>query len=75
MNVNEHLKRVSKLFALTLLLLIVGVSSWAQVRVTGKVTDVNGQPMGFVTVVIKGTSTATNTAENGTFIFNHYCPV
>jgi hypothetical protein len=35
MNVKEHLKGVSKLFALTLLLLTVGVYSWAQVRVTG----------------------------------------
>lgn len=69
MNVKEHLKGVSKLFALTLLLLFAGVCSWAQVRVTGKVIDVNGQPLGFVTVVVKGTTTATNTAENGTFTF------
>ena len=71
MNVKEHLKGVSKLFALTLLLLTVGVYSWAQVRVTGKVIDVNGQPLGFVTVVLKGTTSATNTAENGTFTLNN----
>jgi len=71
MNVKEHLKGVSKLFALTLLLLTVGVYSWAQVRITGKVIDVNGQPLGFVTVVLKGTTSATNTAENGTFTLNN----
>ncbi len=70
MNVKEHLQGTSKYFALSLLLLFVGVSSWAQVRVTGKVIDVNGQPLGFATVVVKGTTTATNTAENGTFVVN-----
>ncbi len=68
MNVREHFKRVSKLYALTIILLLSGVCSWAQVRVTGKVIDVNGQPMGFVTVIVKGTtSLATNSADNGTY--------
>jgi len=72
MNVREHFKRVSKLYALTLILLLSGVCSWAQVRVTGKVIDVNGQPMGFVTVIVKGTtSLATNSADNGTFTLNN----
>ncbi len=71
MNVTAHLKRASKLFAMTLLLLTVGVYSWAQVRVTGKVIDVNGQPLSYVTVVVKGTTTATNTADNGTFTINN----
>ena len=44
MNVKENFTRVGKLIAVTLLLLLAGVSSWAQGRVTGKVIDVNGQP-------------------------------
>lgn len=60
MNVKENFTRVGKFIAFTLLLLLAGVSSWAQGRVTGKVIDVNGQPLGFVTVVVKGTTTATS---------------
>lgn len=71
MNVKEQLQERGKYFVLSLLLLFVGVCSWAQVRVTGKVIDVNSQPLGFVTVVVKGTTTATNTAEDGTFIINN----
>ena len=71
MNVKENFTRVGKLIAVTLVLLLAGVSSWAQVRVTGKVVDVNGQPQSFVTVVVKGTTNATNTADNGTFAFSN----
>jgi len=71
MNVKEQLQERGKYFVLSLLLLFVGVCSWAQVRVTGKVIDVNSQPLGFATVVVKGTTTATNTAEDGTFIINN----
>ena len=58
MNVKENFTRVGKFIAFTLVLLLAGVSSWAQGRVTGKVIDVNGQPLGFVTVVVKGTTIA-----------------
>lgn len=71
MNVKENFTRVGKFIAFTLVLLLAGVSSWAQGRVTGKVIDVNGQPLGFVTVVVKGTTIATNTADNGTFTFSN----
>ena len=39
MNVKENFTRVGKFIAFTLLLLLAGVSSWAQGRVTGKVID------------------------------------
>ena len=47
MNVKENFTRVGKFIAFTLVLLLAGVSSWAQGRVTGKVIDVNGQPFFF----------------------------
>lgn len=71
MNANEYLNRASKLILLTLVFLFIGTQSWAQGRVTGKVVDVNGQPIGFVTVLIKGTTTGTSTADNGTYTINN----
>lgn len=71
MNVKQHFERVTKLIGLTLLLLFAGGNSWAQIRVTGKIVNVNGQPLDFVTVVVKGSKTATNTIQDGTFFLNN----
>lgn len=38
-----------------------------QYKITGKVSDVNGNPLPGVTVVVKGTSTGTVTASDGAF--------
>lgn len=71
MNAKEHLLRRAIFIAFSIVLLLTGATSWAQSQVTGRVTDVNGQPLGFVTVIVKGTTTATNSADNGTFILNN----
>ena len=49
------------------LLLLISLSSFAQVSVTGKVTDEKGNPFPGVTVLIKGTSNGTNTDVNGNY--------
>lgn len=51
------------------LFVLLGVSvAFAQIKVTGVVTDdVTGEPLPFVTVVVKGTKTTTTTGDNGFF--------
>ena len=54
--------------ATVLLLLLISASAWAQERViTGRVTDVAGNPIPGVNVIIKGTTTGTATDGDGTF--------
>ena len=57
---------MKKLLTMALLTLICTMS-FAQNRVTGKVTDTDGQPVPFASVVIKGTMTGTATEQDGTF--------
>ncbi|MHB8209546.1 SusC/RagA family TonB-linked outer membrane protein [Mucilaginibacter sp.] len=49
------------------LLLLISLSSFAQVSVSGKVTDEKGNPFPGVTILIKGTSNGTNTDVNGNY--------
>lgn len=54
--------------ATVLLLLILSLSALAQKRVvTGKITDVAGNPIPGVNVILKGTTTGTATDGNGAF--------
>ncbi|MFD0793411.1 SusC/RagA family TonB-linked outer membrane protein [Mucilaginibacter litoreus] len=58
---------MKKIIYLTLLCML-SVQAWAQVQVTGKVTDAkDGQSLIGVTVQIKGTSTGTVTDQNGNY--------
>ena len=57
---------MKKLLTMALMALICTLS-FAQSRVTGKVTDTDGQPVPFASVVIKGTMTGTATEQDGTF--------
>ena len=50
-----------------MLLALVCTMSFAQSRITGKVTDTDGQPVPFASIVIKGTMTGTATEQDGTF--------
>lgn len=55
----------------TIALLVVSVVAFAQTAVTGKVTDSkDGTPVTGVTVLVKGTTTATKTSADGTFKIN-----
>ena len=53
--------------SLLILGLLVSFSVWAQRTIRGKVTDANGNPLSGVTVSVRGTNTATQTAPDGTF--------
>src|ERR1044072_8181672 len=61
--------RLSKKFSLSfILLLLITVSSFAQVReVTGQVTDADGKPVAGVTVSVKGTAANVVTDANGNY--------
>ena len=51
----------------TLLLIILPVLADAQVRIYGKVTDADNQPIEFATVRIGGTAIGTNTGLDGSY--------
>lgn len=56
----------------TVLLLLVSVwpaLGWAQVTVSGKVTEEGGQPLPGVTIIEKGSTTGTTTQTDGTYSF------
>ncbi|WP_207632867.1 SusC/RagA family TonB-linked outer membrane protein [Foetidibacter luteolus] len=53
------------------LLFLLPVAVFAQQKVTGKVTNAkDGKPIPFATVMVKGTTVATNTDEEGVFSLN-----
>lgn len=52
------------------LLLLISLSSFAQVSVSGKVVDEKGNPFPGITVLIKGTTNGTNTDVNGNYTIN-----
>jgi len=57
-----------KFLSLFAVLLVCGLSAFSQTRlVTGKVTDQNGQPVPFATVILKGDKTGTSADANGAF--------
>lgn len=56
-----------KIFFLSCMLMLAGLTSWAQRVVSGKVTDENGNPIPGASVVIQNTKTGTVTKDDGTF--------
>jgi TonB-linked SusC/RagA family outer membrane protein len=56
-----------KIYLLLLMGLLCAFQSWAQNRITGKVTDKDGSPLAGVTIIIKSTKTATVTGPDGSF--------
>ena len=54
---------------LTLLILILGLSAKAQVKVSGKITDNKGKPVGGVSIALKDTYDGATTDSLGNFSF------
>lgn len=51
--------------------LLLSVAAWSQaVRLTGQVKNVQGEPVPFATVAVKGTSEAVSADQNGNFIIS-----
>jgi TonB-dependent SusC/RagA subfamily outer membrane receptor len=69
MNKNNALSKGVYLLAFLLLLSFLSFSQ-NNFKITGKVTDESGKPLQGVTVQVKGTATATATAEDGSFSIN-----
>ncbi len=60
--------RYSRLMLLAMLLLLPGISAWAQVKIQGSIiSDEDDAPLLGVTVVVKGTTTGVVTDEAGKF--------
>ncbi len=60
-----HMRRFLTLFTM---LMLCGVLAFAQSRVvTGKVTDIDGNPVSFATIKIKGTNTGLSADANGAY--------
>ncbi|HEY0042325.1 MAG TPA: carboxypeptidase regulatory-like domain-containing protein, partial [Flavisolibacter sp.] len=56
-----------KFLFVSLVLMLTGLTSWAQRTVTGKVTDANGNPVSSASVTVQNTQVGTITKEDGTF--------
>jgi TonB-linked SusC/RagA family outer membrane protein len=66
-----HIKKVVSLIWISLSLLLVSMSGYAQSKVTGKVTGADdGLPIPGVTVRVKGTTTVTSTNTEGAYSIN-----
>ncbi len=67
----RSIAKIPKLLLCSVLMLIVSATTWAQDAVTGNVTDSkSGASLAGVTVTLKGTGTATQTAGDGSFKIN-----
>ena len=55
--------------AFTLLILLLGISAMAQVKVEGKITDTKGKPVGGVSITLKDTYDGATTDSMGNFTF------
>ncbi len=65
------MRKVPRIFLVMFSSMLLSIASLAQNAVTGKVTDAkDGSPVGGVTVSVKGTTAATQTATDGTYKIN-----
>jgi len=62
-------KSLTKLKILTILLLIP-IVTWSQTTASGKIVNAKGEGVPFVTVIEKGTSNGTTSAQDGSFQLN-----
>lgn len=61
----KHLNRFLMVFLLSVAVVLVSKNTYAQISITGKVTDKTNQPIPGVTVNIKGTKVYTSTDSEG----------
>jgi iron complex outermembrane receptor protein len=65
------MRKISRILVVSFVLVLLSVAAFAQNVVTGKVTDTkDGTPVSGVTVTVRGTRTAVQTAADGTFKIN-----
>lgn len=65
------MRKISRILVVSFVLVLLSVAAFAQNVVTGKVTDTkDGTPVSGVTVTVRGTKTAVQTAADGTFKIN-----
>jgi TonB-linked SusC/RagA family outer membrane protein len=59
---------MKKIYFLMTMTLLMTVAAWSQaVKITGQVKNVQGEPVPFATVTVKGTSEAVSADQNGNF--------
>lgn len=59
---------MKKIYCLLTLSLLLSVAAWSQaVRLTGQVKNVQGEPVPFATITVKGTSEAVSADQSGNF--------
>jgi hypothetical protein len=56
-----------KFLFLSFMLMLAGLTSWAQRNVTGRVTDASGAPISGASIKIQNTNAGVVTKEDGTF--------
>lgn len=61
---------IKKLSAILSLILLAGSLAFAQQKISGRVTDADGEGMAGVSVLVKGTTTGTITNTNGSWSLN-----
>lgn len=62
---------MKKIYFLLTMALLLTVAAWSQTaKLTGQVKNVQGEPVPFATVTVKGTSTAVSADQNGNFTIN-----
>ena len=64
---NHAFMAIARKLSLVVCFLAVSVFAFAQQRVTGTVTDANGEPVIGASVIVEGTTTGTTTGVDGTF--------
>lgn len=62
---------MKKVYFLLTMALLLTVAAWSQTaKISGQIKNVQGEPVPFATVTVKGTSTAVSADQNGNFSIN-----
>ncbi|MBA4168535.1 MAG: carboxypeptidase-like regulatory domain-containing protein, partial [Chitinophagaceae bacterium] len=59
---------MKKIYSLLAVMLLLAITAWSQTaKLTGQVKNVNGVPVPFATITVKGANTAASADQNGNF--------